>query len=182
MVMKYIKTTVLTLFLGLSISFIQAQITKPKYQKPKFNPTFQLGTATPFDEIMNALNKGKCYKIAVVSLQLNKKNIHENSYNVETHHGKGFIQKEGNDLKSVFPLLIGLKQTRYQKNRVNTTIKISKSGNGMRIDFRNENNYYLFYVDKIEKNKTGYFMITGQDKSSQTISFTIAIFETPCLI
>ena len=180
--MKNLKTTVLTLFLSLSISLIQAQITKPKYQKPKLNPHIHISLATPFDEIMNAINSGKCFEIAVVSLQLNKKNIHENSYNVETHHGKGFIQKEGNVLKSVFPLLTGFKQTTYQRNSVNTTIKISKSGRGMRIDFRNENNYYLFYVDKIEKKKTGYFMVTRQDNSSKTISFTIAIFETPCLI
>ncbi|MGV6845238.1 MAG: hypothetical protein ACWA42_03825 [Lutibacter sp.] len=180
--MKNLKTIYITFLFVFGTSVFQAQISKPQFKQPKFKPSNYIGHTLPYDEIINAINSGKCFNIALVSLQLNKKNSHENSYNVETHHGKGFIQKDGNNLKSVIPLKIGLKQTRYQQNSVNTTINMSKSKNGARIEIRNSNNYYLFYVDKIEKTKTGYLLFTRQDKNYQTISFTITLFETPCLI
>ncbi len=181
--MKLLKITILTLFLGLGITNMQAQIRNTNLNKPKIKPRISLPSyvTSTFDKIMYDLDHGICYKVAMVSLELDTKNVNHNSFNVETRHGKGFLVKDGNELKAIFPLQMGIKQTRYQQT-VETTLRISKDRNNAKIDIRNSVYYHLIYDAKIVKKKNGYFINVEKNTSIKTVSFTFAIYKTPCLI
>lgn len=183
--MKQLKIIIIILFFGFSLNRLQAQITSPKLAKPKIsnriNPTIPLTLATPFDKIMNDINSGVCYEIAMVSLELDTRNTQHDSFNTESRHGKGFLVKIGNELKAIFPLEMGIKQTKYQQT-VETTVRISKDRKNARIDLRNSSYYHLFYDAKIVKKKNGYFITVEKNMNIKTVSFTFAIYRTPCLI
>lgn len=183
--MKQLKIIIILLFFGFSLNGLQAQITSPKLTKPKIsnsiNPTVSLTLATPFDKIMNDLNSGVCYEIAMVSLELDARNTQHDSFNTESRYGKGFLVKDGNELKAIFPLEMGIKQTRYQQT-VETTVRISKDRENAKIDIRNSSYYHLIYDAKIVKKENGYFITVEKNMNIKTVSFTFAIFKTPCLI
>jgi hypothetical protein len=183
--MRRFKIILFILLFGVSTNNIQAQITSPKLAKPKIskrvNPNLQFRISTPFDKIMNDINAGVCYEIAMVSLELDTRNTQHDSFNIESRHGKGFLVKVGNELKAIFPLKMGIKQTRYQQ-AVETTIRISKDRNNAKIDIRNSSYYHLIYDAKIIKKKNGYFITVEKNMSIKTVSFTFAIYRTPCLI
>lgn len=164
---------------------MQAQIKKYNLNKPiiKTQPRISLPSSATntFDNILSNLGHGICYEIAMVSLELDTKNIRHNSFNVETRHGKGFLSKDGNEIKAIFPLQMGIKQTRYQQT-VETTVRISKDRNNAKIDIRNSVFYHLFYDVKIVKKKNGYFITVEKNMGIKTVSFTFAIYRTPCLI
>jgi len=183
--MKTLKTAVLTLLFCLSMVAMQAQITKPNLNKNKIKPrittTKPLWLLTPFDEIINDLKNGKCFEIVQTSLQLNARNQAHTSFHQETRHGKGFLELNGKELKAVFPLQIGLKQTGYQRT-LQTTVRINKEGKGVTIDIRNTQYFHLLRNAKIIKKKNGYYITTERNDNNMTISFTFAIYKTSCLI
>ena len=183
-VSKILKTTVLTLFFGLSMITIQAQVTKPNLKKPKLKPrvtTKPYKLLTPFEELTKDLNQGKCFEIVQTSLQLNARNQAHSAFHEETRHGKGFLEKNGKELKAVFSLQIGLKQTRYQ-GTLQTTVRIKKEGKGVVIDIRNSQYFHLLRNVKIVKKKNGYYITTERNDNNMTVSFTFAIYKTACLI
>ncbi len=183
--MKTLKTIVLTLLFSLSIIAIQAQITKPNLNKPKIKPrittTKPLRLLTPFDEIISDIKKGKCFEIVQTSLQLNARNQAHISFHQETRHGKGFLELNGKELKAIFPLQIGVKQTSYQRD-LQTTVRIKKEGKGITIDIRNTQYFHLLRNIKIVKKKNGYYITAEKDDNNMTVSFTFAIYRTACLI
>lgn len=182
--MKLLKTILPILIISLSTIAMQAQVTKPDLNKPRVKPrvtTKPYKLLTPFEEIMRDLNQGKCFELVQTSLQLNARNRAHTSYHQETRHGKGFLEKSGKELKTVFPLQIGLKQTRYQGS-LQTTIRIKNEGKGITIDIRNSQYYHLLRNIKIVKKKNGYYITTDRDDNNMTVSFTFAIYRTACLI
>lgn len=76
---------------------------------------------------------------------------------------------------------MGIKQTRYQQT-VETTVRISKDRENAKIDIRNSSYYHLIYDAKIVKKENGYFITVEKNMKIKTVSFTFAIFKTPCLI
>lgn len=162
----------------LSTATAHAQITKPKV-KPKVNVPVKLPTA--FDKIMYNLNNGVCYEVALVSLQLNAQNTQHTAFGTEARYGRGSLIKSGSELKSVFPLEIGIRQTRYQKTE-ETTLRLKKTGKTVTIDIRNRQYYHLIYNVKIVKKKNGYWLMAERDTLGETVLFTFAIYRTACLI
>tara|TARA_R110000868_G_scaffold68570_1_gene202710 strand:- start:8592 stop:9140 length:549 start_codon:yes stop_codon:yes gene_type:complete len=182
--MKTLKAvSIAIVFIVLGTMTIQAQITKPNLNKPKIKPkvTSPVSLPTAFDEIINGLNNGLCYEIAVVSLQLNTQNSQHTSFGTEARYGLGSVNKDGNALKSVFPLEIGIKQTPSQ-NTVQTTVRLKKTGNTVTLDIRNSQYYHLIYNVKIVKKKNGYWLLAERDENGETVLFTFAIYRTACLI
>ena len=183
--MKKLNVIMLMLLFSLGCIAIKAQVKKPDLNKSKVKPrittTKPLRLLSPFDEIMRDLNQGKCFELVQTSLQLNARNSTHTSFHQETRHGKGFLEKTGKELKVVFPLEIGLKQTRHQST-LQTTIRIKKEGRGITIDIRNSQYYHLLRNVEIVKKKNGYYITAGRNENSMTVSFTFAIYRTACLI
>ncbi|WOD43518.1 hypothetical protein [Hwangdonia lutea] len=173
------KIGISVLIIILNTIAVQAQITKPKV-KPKITAPVNLPTA--FDKIMYNLNNGVCYEIALVSLQLNAKNSQHTSFGTEARYGLGNLTNNSrNELKSVFPLDIGIKQTAAQ-NTLQTTVRLKKTGKTVTLDIRNRQYYHLIYKVKIVKKKNGYWLIAERNALSETVLFTFAIYRTACLI
>ena len=172
------------LLIGGVINF-QAQISKPYQKKSKLKPIIHqplyTSGSSAFEKIIKDIDNGVCYGVAMVSLQVDPKDVYHNSFNIETRHGKGFLEKDGQELKAVFPLYMGLKQTRHQQT-VQTTLRINKDKKNARLDIRNPVYYHLFYNVKIIKKKNGYFITVEKNYNSSTVSFTFAIYKVPCLI
>ncbi|AKA34513.1 hypothetical protein [Flagellimonas lutaonensis] len=177
--MKTLKVIgIAILLLGFGMGTVRSQITQPKV-KPKVNLPVKLPTA--FDKIMYDLDHGTCYEIAVVSLQLNARNQQRTSFGKEARYGLGSLFKSGNELKSVLPLEIGIKQTPHQRT-VQTTVRLKKNGKTVTLDIRNSQYYHLIYDVKIIKKKNGYWLMAEKDHNNETVSFIFAIYKTDCLI
>lgn len=169
--------------LGLITFSTQAQITKTPINKPKINTgvTPPVNLPTPFDEIVRDLNNGKCYSIALTSLQLNPLNTAKSNHNAETRHGVGALKKDGKNLTATFNIEAGINEN-GSRRILSTTLKLRKSSSGIVLDIRNPQYYHLIYELTLVKKKNGYYLIAERDENSATVSFTLAIFRTECLI
>jgi len=161
----------------------QAQITKTPITKPKIytGVSSPVGLPTPFDEIIRDLDKGKCFSIAITSIQLNPLNTAKSNHNAETRHGIGALKKDGKNLVATFNIEAGINEN-SSRHVLSTTLKIRKSRSGIVLDIRNPQYYHLIYELTLVKKKNGYYLIAERDENSATVSFTLAIFRTECLI
>lgn len=183
-----IKVIFLVLIFGMGIIDVHAQIPKskkkilnPKINVPVKNPRIPL--SNPFDNIAYRLKNGKCYDLVLTSIKLKARNRQHSSFEVETRYGNGSLSYvNNNEIKAVFDISLGYKNTRYGTRTLHTTLRLKKSGDKVIVDIRNSQFNYLIYGAKIEKKKNGYFITVEKDDNHTTTSFTFAIYRTDCLI
>lgn len=162
---------------------MEAQITKRPVKKPTINTgvSSPVGLPTPYDEILRDLENGKCYSIALTSLQLNPLTSAKTNHNAETRDGIGALSKDGKNLKASFDIEAGVNEN-GSRRILRTTIKLTRSRSGISLDIRNSQYFHLIHLVKIVKKENGYYITTERDEASATVSFTLAIFKTTCLI
>lgn len=161
----------------------QAQITGSKIKSPTLNTgvTSPVGLPDSFDEVLNGLRNGQCYSLALTSLQLVPVNSTKKDHKVETRHGVSELKADGKNLITTINLQAGLNEN-GSRRVLNTTIKLRKSSSGLVLDIRNASYYHLIYELTLVKKKNGYYLIAERDENGLTVSFTLAIFKTVCLI
>ncbi|MBT8290092.1 MAG: hypothetical protein KJO93_04615 [Muriicola sp.] len=161
----------------------QAQISNTPIRRPNINTGVSSPVALPdsYDEIIRDLNNGKCYSIALNSLQLNPTSSAKTNHNAELRYGIGAIKKDGNNLIATINIEAGVNEN-GSRRVLRTTVKLRKSRSGITLDIRNGQYYHLIHQLQLVKKKNGYYLSAERDEASSTVSFTLAIFRTTCLI
>jgi len=161
----------------------QAQISNTPIRRPNINTGVSSPVALPdsYDEIIRDLNNGKCFSIALNSLQLNPTSSAKTDHNAELRYGIGAIKKDGNNLIATINIEAGVNEN-GSRRVLRTTVKLRKSRSGITLDIRNGQYYHLIHQLQLVKKKNGYYLSAERDEASSTVSFTLAIFKTTCLI